>query len=115
MSRQTPNIDIRPDQWDIVRTILQEHVPGLEVWAFGSRAKWAAKEYSDLDLAIITDTPLPLETSAALNDAFSESDLPWKVDVVDWAATGRDFRRIIEQHHVIIQQKSKEEDFQHQR
>lgn len=40
MNLQTPNIDISPDQWDIVRNILQEHVPGLEVWAFGSRAKW---------------------------------------------------------------------------
>lgn len=102
MSRQTPNIDIRPDQWEIVRTILREHVPGLEVWAFGSRAKWTAKEYSDLDLAIITDTPLPLETSAALNEAFSESDLPWKVDVVDWAATGEDFRRVIETQKTVL-------------
>ncbi|MDO5056480.1 MAG: restriction endonuclease subunit S [Lautropia sp.] len=102
MSRQTPNIDIRPDQWEIVRTILQEHIPGLEVWAFGSRAKWTAKEYSDLDLAIITDTPLPLETSAALNEAFSESDLPWKVDVVDWAATGEDFRRVIETQKTVL-------------
>lgn len=103
MNLQTPNIDISPDQWDIVRNILQEHVPGLEVWAFGSRAKWTAKQYSDLDLAIITkEEPLPLETSAALREAFSESDLPWKVDVVDWAATGEDFRKVIERDHVDI-------------
>ncbi|MHB1099339.1 MAG: nucleotidyltransferase domain-containing protein, partial [Burkholderiales bacterium] len=52
----TPNplIDIRPDHWAIVRGILQKHVPQYEVWAFGSRAKWTAKEYSDLDLAVIT-------------------------------------------------------------
>lgn len=100
MNLQTPNIDISPDQWDIVRNILQEHVPGLEVWAFGSRARWTAKQYSDLDLAIITKEPLPLETSAALREAFSESDLPWKVDVVDWAATGEDFRKVIERDKI---------------
>ena len=50
-----PLIDIRPDHWAIVRTILQKHVPQYEVWAFGSRAKWSAKEYSDLDLAVIAD------------------------------------------------------------
>ncbi|WIX24521.1 nucleotidyltransferase domain-containing protein [Xanthomonas arboricola pv. corylina] len=83
----TPNIDIRPDHWQIVRDILHKHVPHYEVWAFGSRAKWLAKQYSDLDLAIITDQPLSLAVSAALADDFSESDLPWKVDIVDWAAT----------------------------
>lgn len=53
----TPNIDIRPDHWQIVRDILRKHVPQYAVWAFGSRAKWLAKQYSDLDLAIITDQP----------------------------------------------------------
>jgi type I restriction enzyme S subunit len=72
-------------------------MPQFEVWAFGSRAKWTAKVYSDLDLAIITNKPLPLELSVKLSDDFSESDLPWKVDVVDWVSTSETFRQIIEQ------------------
>jgi type I restriction enzyme S subunit len=36
-------------------------------------------------------------------DDFSESDLPWRVDVVDWACTSASFRRIIEQNRVVIQ------------
>lgn len=103
MSAETPLIDIRPDHWEIVQRILQEHVPNLEVWAFGSRAKWNAKAFSDLDLAIITDEPLPIDTSAALNEAFSESDLPWKVDVVDWASISKEFKDIIEQDKVVVQ------------
>ncbi|MCX7691776.1 MAG: restriction endonuclease subunit S, partial [Tepidimonas taiwanensis] len=102
-----PNIDIRPDHWEIVKSILQKHVPQYEVWAFGSRAKWTAKEYSDLDLAIITDEPLSLDVSARLSDAFSESDLPWRVDVVDWAATSESFRKIIERDKVVIQEGKK--------
>jgi type I restriction enzyme S subunit len=98
-----PQIDIRPDHWAIVRDILQRHVPQYAVWAFGSRAKWTAKEYSDLDLAIITDSPLPLATSAALAEDFSESDLPWKVDIVDWAETSETFKRIIERDRVVVQ------------
>lgn len=100
---EPPRIDIHPDHWDIVRGILQKHVPQYEVWAFGSRAKWTAKPYSDLDLAVITDQPLPLKTSANLSDDFSESDLPWKVDVVDWATTRTPFRRIIERDKVLVQ------------
>lgn len=54
-----PDVDLQPEQWQIVQHILQKHVPGHAVWAFGSRVKGTAKPYSDLDLAIITDTPLP--------------------------------------------------------
>ncbi len=105
MTEGVPSIDIRPDHWRIVSGILQKHVPQHEVWAFGSRAKGTAKPYSDLDLAIIANVPLPLSVSAALADDFSESDLPWKVDVVDWASTSGEFRRIIERDKVVVQEK----------
>ena len=86
-----------------VRDILQRHVPHYEVWAFGSRAKRMAKPYSDLDLAVIADQPLRLETQGALADAFAESQLPWRVDVVDWATTSDAFRSTIERDRVVVQ------------
>lgn len=98
-----PHIDISPAQWDIVRRILHQRVPQHAVWAFGSRAKWAAKPYSDLDLAILTEQPLDWSISAALADDFSESDLPFKVDIVDWATTSEGFRKIIEADKVVLQ------------
>ncbi len=100
---ELPPIDITPTQWQIVKDILQKYVPQYEVWAFGSRVKMTARPYSDLDLAIITQHPLPLMISAALNEAFSESDLPWKVDIVDWADTSPSFRILIEQEKVLLQ------------
>jgi type I restriction enzyme S subunit len=109
MSDTLPRIDIRPAHWRIVRDILQKHVPQYAVWAFGSRAKWTAKPYSDLDLAIITDQPLPLAASASLTDDFSESDLPWRVDVVDWAITSEAFRQVIEQNKVVVQESQRNE------
>ncbi len=57
-----PLIDLSPPHWTIVRDILQRHIPGRAVWAFGSRARWTAKDHSDLDLAILGEQPLPLET-----------------------------------------------------
>jgi type I restriction enzyme S subunit len=104
MNQQIPLIDINPEEWAIVRDILQKNVPQCEVWAFGSRVTGNASEFSDLDLAIITDTPLSLDVSASLSNDFSESDLPWKVDVVDWATTSESFRNIIEQAKVVVQQ-----------
>lgn len=98
-------IDISPAHLKIVHNILRAYVPQYEVWAFGSRARGAAKTYSDLDLAVISKKPISLETSAALADAFSESDLPYKVDVVDWATAKESFRQIIQSDKIVIQRR----------
>lgn len=98
-----PRVDLRPDHWAIVREALRHHVPDREVLAFGSRATWTAKEYSDLDLAVMGEEPLPLRTSSALAEALGDSDLPFKVDVVDWARIDDTFRRIIRRHGVPVQ------------
>ena len=101
---ESPLPDIREEHWAIVRYILRQHVPQHDVWAFGSRAKRASKPYSDLDLAVIGDRPLSLETHGALVDASAESELPWRVDVADWATTAEAFRSIIERDKVVVQQ-----------
>jgi len=101
---EMPKIDIRPDHLRIVRGILQKHVPQYQVWAFGSRAKWTAKDYSDLDLCIKTGEPLDFGTLAKLQEDFAESDLPWKVDLMDWAAISPEFRQIVERDKVVVQE-----------
>jgi type I restriction enzyme S subunit len=98
-----PDIDIRPEHWVIVAGILRNYVPHYDVWAFGSRAKGTAKPFSDLDLAVIAAEPLALDLRAALADEFTESDLPWKVDVVDWASTSDVFREVIKRDKVVVQ------------
>ena len=98
-----PPIDISPAQWEIVRRILLLRVPAHEVWAFGSRARRTAWKFSDLDLCVVAQQPLSLSLKALLAEDFAESDLPWKVDVVDWAATGETFRKIIESDRVVVQ------------
>lgn len=97
-----PAIDISPEQWGIVSRILEQHVPACTVWAFGSRANGSAKPYSDLDLCVVSQRTLGLDLRAQLAEAFSESDLPWKVDVVDWATTSEGFRQIIQAHKVVL-------------
>lgn len=97
-------VDLRPDHLEIVKRILAERVPEYQVRAFGSRACWTAQDTSDLDLVVMTDAPLGLARLADLQDAFSESDLPFRVDVLDWAATGVEFKEIIEQDDAVIQQ-----------
>ena len=102
MSKKAPPIDLRPDCWDIVNAVLQRYLPDRQVLAFGSRAKWAAKDYSDLDLAILGNEPLPATTVSALAEDFVESDLPFKVDLIDWARIDDEFREIITRDGVLV-------------
>ncbi|KDE18956.1 hypothetical protein AZ09_15140 (plasmid) [Acetobacter aceti 1023] len=97
----TGQIDITPEERAIVLRILNDIVPNREVRAFGSRVTGKAKPFSDLDLAIMGDEPLPLETRARLEEAFSESNLPWKVDVIDWSSIDLSFKKIIRKMSII--------------
>jgi len=100
-------IDIKPVELDIVRTILARHVPEREVRAFGSRVSGPAKKFSDLDLAVMGETSISSSILADLEEDFRESDLPFKVDVVDWTTTKEGFRRIIEQEYMVVQRAPK--------
>lgn len=80
-----------------VRAILRRHAPaGVEILVFGSRAHGRhLKPFSDLDLCLRGKQPVPDASLAALNTAFRESDLPVKVDVIDWHRIAPEFRDAI--------------------
>lgn len=98
-------IDIKPDHLEQVKKILKKFVPAYEVLAFGSRIHGTAKKYSDLDLAVISDRPIPFQVMAFMQEAFSESSLPFKVDLVDWSLLSEEFRKIIKKDNRAIQTK----------
>lgn len=90
------SLDLSADHRRIVLDILDTHLPGAAaVWAFGSRATGRARRYSDLDLAIDAGRRLTIDEAAVLREAFDDSDLPYRVDVVDWQAIGAAFRSLI--------------------
>ena len=105
----TTSINISPDDLEIVQQILAEHVPELEVQAFGSRATWTAREYSDLDLVLMTAEPLDIKRLGDMQEAFVQSDLPFQVDIVDWASTSESFQQVIEKEFAVVQDKPRKE------
>jgi predicted nucleotidyltransferase len=96
-------INLQPDQLQLVRAILHAHVPEREVRAFGSRVRGTAKPASDLDLCIMGGVRLAPEIMEKLRSAFSDSPLPMKVDLVEWAGLKDGFRGIIEAADTVIQ------------
>lgn len=101
-SSYIPNIAMTASERETILEILRQHVSGREVWVFGSRATGKTKPYSDLDLAIGGDGPLPLSLMGALRDAFDESALSYKVDIVELATISPEFRRGIEGGFVLL-------------
>lgn len=95
-------LELTPQELAEVKRILLVHVPDRTVYAFGSRVRGKAKPFSDLDLAVMGETPLEFSQLSALKDAFAESNLPFRVDVIDWADTSESFRRIIEESYAVI-------------
>ncbi len=87
----------------IVHEVLQTVIPGREVWAFGSRATQSRmlKRFSDLDLAV--EGKLTWPERAGLAEAFDESLLPIKVDVVELGLVDAEFRERIEKDFVVVQ------------
>lgn len=100
---EVPELVLEEGHKRIVLSILQRRIPGRKVLAFGSRVDGSAKPHSDLDLAIMGDTPLPLDQLAALREDFEESDLPWRVDLVDGFTVNPAFKALILACCVVLQ------------
>lgn len=96
-------IDLRDDHMQLVRRILAEQVPECEVWAFGSRVSWTAGDNSDLDLVVVGAGRPGWQTMAGIKDAFEESILPFRVDVLDWHAIPENFHKNILEEYEVIQ------------
>ena len=88
-------INLTASHQAIVIAILRKYVPKQKAVVFGSRANGTTKAFADLDLCIMQDRPLSLEILSDLHEAFSESDLPFRVDIVDWATTSAEFKEVI--------------------
>lgn len=95
-------IDLSSQDLNTVKEILSRFVPEHEVWVFGSRVGGRVKPHSDLDLAIITSSPLELVRLGELRDAFAESDLPIRVDVVDWSSVTDEFKNVIREKYEVL-------------
>ncbi len=95
-------IDISSKQLDVVCKILDAHVPGIDVRVFGSRITRGAHPGSDLDLVIMGQERLPFEILSSLRQALEDSNLPFRVDLLDWHRIPESFQKNIEQFYQVI-------------
>lgn len=91
-------INLTNHQINLIKNIIYGFLdkPGVKIFAFGSRVNNTSQRYSDLDLVLKYKSKIPQKTYYQIMDAFEESDLPFRVDLLDWARISPKFRNNIE-------------------
>lgn len=93
------NHGIAPEDLKIIHDILRSHE---HVYVFGSRVKGTYQKFSDIDICI--KDPISDYEASMLEDAFTESDLPFKVDVVLYHQVTPEFQKRIDQEAITLDQ-----------
>jgi predicted nucleotidyltransferase len=99
------SIDVKPDHLARLKALLRRHAPKAEVWAYGSRVSGRGHGSSDLDIVLRSPNhpEAPQGNVAQIREILSESDIPFLVDVMDWAGIPESFRLEISKEHMVIQ------------
>lgn len=89
-------------EMEIIKKILNAHFPNAVVWIFGSRVTESYKKFSDLDLALVGTSKIdPVKIMNAL-EHFQASDLPIKVDLVEFSQLSEAFQQNIRNNHRVL-------------
>ncbi|WNE40721.1 MAG: hypothetical protein mread185_000178 [Mycoplasmataceae bacterium] len=91
-------IQLESKHRQIVNSILNKYP--YTFYAYGSRAKGTHWKYSDLDLCY--QESIPDHIAFVISEEFKESDLPFKVDLVDWKRMNSDFQNLIKKDLVSL-------------
>ena len=86
----------------IVKALLKQHLPDVEVWAYGSRVNGRSHDGSDLDIVLRGPglTRIDAVRLADLVEALRDSRLPFLVELHDWARLPESFHQEIEREYV---------------
>ena len=88
----------------VLETLLREHLPNVEVWAYGSRVNGRSHDGSDLDLVLLGPglKEIPTGQLGDFEEAVRESTIPFLVEARDWARLPERFHREIERNFVVL-------------
>ena len=106
----TRQLDVKPRHREQIERLLRGHLPGVEVWAYGSRVNGRSHEGSDLDLVLRSPGLVKIDPSqlAEFNEAVQESTIPFLIEARDWARLPDSFQREIEREYVVLVEKEEQ-------
>ena len=95
------NLQLEEKHWNIIKKALSKYT--YVFYAYGSRVKGTAKKYSDLDLCYQKE--IPLSVISQLREEFTESNLPFEVELVAWKHMRPTFQELISKDLIRLEMK----------
>lgn len=86
---------------DKIVAVVSALFPNAKIYLFGSRARGTHGEWSDIDIAIDAEKKLPRVDVGEVRDMLRESNIPYKIDVVDLHGVSEEMRKMILQEGVL--------------
>lgn len=84
------------DKWKLlIKQTVQKYLGNdVKIFLFGSRVTGTNRQWSDVDVGIITKEKIPGSKMVEIEYELSESDIPYLVDVVDFQSVNLDFAKV---------------------
>ena len=97
-------LHLLPKHRRALKALLREHLPDVEVWAYGSRVNGWSHDGSDLDLVLRGPglKEIPSDRLGDFEEAVRESNIPFLVEARDWARLPERFHGEIEWKYVVL-------------
>lgn len=86
-----------------VKRIVLSYLQDIDatVYLFGSWARGQERATSDIDVAVAYSVPLPRGTLSRIRMALEESNIPYRVEVVDLTHSDEGFRQKVKQEGIV--------------
>ena len=94
-------MNLKPEYQKKIIAILSALFPNTKIYLFGSRARGTNQEFSDIDIALDAGTKLRRADVGEARDMLSESNIPYKIDIVDFQDISEEMRKFILQEGIL--------------
>ena len=97
-------VAVSAEEMEYLLDTIRRYIPHATVWAFGSRIAGTHRPNSDLDLAVLCDKETALKNLPRLHETLTESDLPFKVQLLDFNRLPEHMKNNIQEKYVVLYQ-----------
>ncbi len=87
---------LNPKTTKLLKQIVRKYLPdeSYKTFIFGSHASGKNRKFSDIDLGIVGPIPLTPKEYISITNDLEESDLPYRVDLIDFTKVSDKFRQV---------------------
>ncbi len=98
------DLNLREQDKTVLLQLLEQYLPEVSVWVYGSRINGTAHDASDLDLVLRSKdlTSIDYERLEGFIHALQESNIPILIDARNWARLPNRFHQEILKHYMVL-------------